>query len=354
MSFQWNRTCLEEPITVTDWVCGSTSAMSKTFFSLCLFFAVSKTSFDTSTWLRHHLWYFWLPWQSSWSGTSCRRWKWCGWRFFHHQGSRGHRCSLLSVRKGRSERQVGVLPSDHGIFIRTVFWNPLPVAKSKCFCVFCLPCVVLQLPQRTDTSSKMKMNWNHQILHHVSQRTGVDVSVMNAAVLSVGVFPVCRTLVTFAEAPSWSGVRYVTETPQNHISSSDRASSLDDRSVPYSNRFTSEWRCGFGSPSRRKSRGPWQNMWRWTPPRSSPALEDGRPTPSPDLNDTNTLKWKHPDFCFILNVYSIISLLVIRRSSCQRFRTSRVEFLPILFMKKLLFLRLNNCHCCILGSCMWS
>lgn len=48
-------------------------------------------------------------------------------------------------------------------------------------------------------------------LYHVSQRTGVDVSVMNAAVFSVSVFPVGGTVVMFAEPPSLFGVFYGTK-----------------------------------------------------------------------------------------------------------------------------------------------
>lgn len=39
-------------------------------------------------------------------------------------------------------------------------------------------------------------------MYHVSQRTGVDVSVMDAAVFSVSVFPVGWTVVMFAKPPS--------------------------------------------------------------------------------------------------------------------------------------------------------
>lgn len=39
--------------------------------------------------------------------------------------------------------------------------------------------------------------------HHVSQRAGVDVGVMDAAVFSVSIFPVGRTLVMFAEPLSF-------------------------------------------------------------------------------------------------------------------------------------------------------
>lgn len=39
-------------------------------------------------------------------------------------------------------------------------------------------------------------------MNHVSQRTGVDVSVMDAAVLSVSIFPVGRTVVMLTKPPS--------------------------------------------------------------------------------------------------------------------------------------------------------
>lgn len=48
-------------------------------------------------------------------------------------------------------------------------------------------------------------------MYHVSQRTGVDVSMMNAAVFSIGVFPVCRTVVMFTKPPSFFSTYYGTK-----------------------------------------------------------------------------------------------------------------------------------------------
>lgn len=45
------------------------------------------------------------------------------------------------------------------------------------------------------------MNVRGKAAYHVTQWTGVDVGVMNAAVLSVGVLPVVRTFVMFTKPP---------------------------------------------------------------------------------------------------------------------------------------------------------
>lgn len=41
-----------------------------------------------------------------------------------------------------------------------------------------------------------------KFMNHVSQRTGVDVSVVDAAVFSVSIFPVGWTVVVFTKPPS--------------------------------------------------------------------------------------------------------------------------------------------------------
>lgn len=61
--------------------------------------------------------------------------------------------------------------------------------------------------------SWMKLVWNchtnarrNQSFYHVSQRTGVDVSVMDAAVFSISIFPVRRTVQVFAKPASSSSI----------------------------------------------------------------------------------------------------------------------------------------------------
>lgn len=61
------------------------------------------------------------------------------------------------------------------------------------------------------------MNKHHSV-YHVSQWTGVDVGVMNAAVFSISVFPVGRTVVMFAELPSCVSIHYGTK----HTNSPDQ------------------------------------------------------------------------------------------------------------------------------------
>ncbi len=50
-----------------------------------------------------------------------------------------------------------------------------------------------------------------QSIYHISQRTGVDVSMMNAAVFSISVFPVGRTVVMFTKPPSFFSTYYRTK-----------------------------------------------------------------------------------------------------------------------------------------------
>lgn len=130
-------------------------------------------------------------------------------------------------------------------------------------------------------------------MYHVSQWTGVDVSMVNAAVLAVCILPADWTVVMFTEPPSCFSINYGTA----QVNRAGQDQNLVLESGPW-NRVcdTCVWRCFFPQPTRRKSPEPWRSTWRWTFPHSSPPLEDEPPRPSPDLRDRHLITTFSHDF----------------------------------------------------------